>query len=93
MLHHLDSPSKDQFLAEIRRVLRPDGQLILADAVVDGHGHGHRGRPSRMQEQLHDNVGDAVSRRITAAGFTVEPTRTITVGKRTKIGIELARVS
>jgi len=90
MLHHLDNPSKDALLAEVSRILRPDGQLILADAVVDGHGH--RGS-RRMREQMHDNVGDAVSRRIAAAGFTVEPTRMLTLGKRTKISIEVARVS
>jgi ubiquinone/menaquinone biosynthesis C-methylase UbiE len=88
MLHHLDSTSKDTLLAEVRRVLRPDGRLVLADAVVDAHGHGHRLR--RMREQLHDNVGDSVSQRIAAAGFTVEPTRTMTLRAGTKIGIELA---
>jgi ubiquinone/menaquinone biosynthesis C-methylase UbiE len=90
MLHHLDSTSKDQLLAEARRVLRPDGLLVLADAVVGEHGHGGL---RRMRAQLHDNVGDAVSRRVAAAGFTVEPTRTTTVGRRMKIGIELGRLS
>lgn len=93
MLHHLDSTSKDALLAETRRVLRPDGHLILADAVLDDHGHGHlrRRRNSRMREQLHDNIGDAVSRRIAAAGFTVEPTRTRALRIGGRIGIELAR--
>jgi ubiquinone/menaquinone biosynthesis C-methylase UbiE len=87
MLHHLDSGSKDALLAEVRRVLRPDGILVLADATLE-HGHGRRGK---MQEQLRDNVGDAVSRRITAAGFTVEPTRTMGLRIGGKVGIELAR--
>lgn len=96
MLHHLDSTAKDALFAEVRRVLRPDGLLVLADAVVDdqGQGHGHgmgRKRSSRMREQLHDNVGDAVARRITAAGFTVAPTHTMTLRVAGKIGIELAR--
>jgi len=72
----------------VRRVLRPDGMFVLADAVVDeGRGHGH----GRMREQLRDNVGDAVSRRIAAAGFTVEPTRTRKLRVGGRVGIELAR--
>jgi ubiquinone/menaquinone biosynthesis C-methylase UbiE len=89
MLHHLDSESKDALLAEVRRVLRPDGLLILADAMVEEHGHGHR--RGRMREQLHDNIGGAVSQRIAAAGFTVGPTRTMALRTVGKIGIELAR--
>jgi len=99
MLHHLDSTSKDALLAEVRRVLRPDGLLVLADAVLDEHGHDHghgRGRRQagmrgRMREQLRDNAADAVSQRITAAGFTVEPTRTKALRIGGRVGIELAR--
>jgi ubiquinone/menaquinone biosynthesis C-methylase UbiE len=87
MLHHLDSASKDELLAEVRRVLRPDGLLVLADAVFDEHGHGHRSRPSEL---IRDNVGDGVARRIAAAGFTVEPTRTMSMRIGGKVGIELA---
>lgn len=90
MLHHLDTPSKDELLAEIRRVLRPGGVLVLADVLVDGHGHGHSGPPSDM---LHDNIDDAVAHRIGAAGFTAEPTRTMAMRKDWKVGIELARLS
>jgi SAM-dependent methyltransferase len=92
MLHHLDSASKDALLAEVHRVLRSDGVLVLADAVLDGHGqgHGHGGR-GRMRAQLHDNVGDAVSRRIAAAGFTVAPTRTMALRIGGRIGVEVAR--
>lgn len=89
MLHHLDTGSKDALLAEVRRILRPEGRLILADAVVDGSGHGHG--PSRMREQLHDNVGDSVNRRIAAAGFAVEPTRRMPMRGFGTVGIELAR--
>jgi SAM-dependent methyltransferase len=101
MLHHLDSTSKDALLAEVRRVLRPDGLLVLADAVLDEHGHDHRhgrgrrqvGMRGRMREQLRDNVGDAVSQRIAAAGFTVEPTRTMALRIGGSVGIELAQPS
>ncbi|GLZ28680.1 hypothetical protein Lesp02_08700 [Lentzea sp. NBRC 105346] len=88
MLHHLDSPVKDTLLAEVRRVLKPGGLLVLADAVA-GHHHNHG--PGRMRKMLHDNVGDAVSRRIAAAGYTVEPTRTIKLRIGPQIGIELAK--
>jgi hypothetical protein len=46
-----------------------------------------------MRELLHDNVADAVSRRIAAAGFTVEPTRTRSLRNGLQVGIELARPS
>lgn len=89
MLHHLDTPSKDTLLAEVRRVLRPDGLLVLADAIATEHGHfGHR----PMRPHLHDNVGDAVSQRIAAAGFTVEPTRSMPLRVGGNVGIELAHV-
>lgn len=90
MLHHLDSTSKDALLAEVRRVLRPDGLLVLADAIVDGTGHGHR-PGGGMSSRMHDNVGDAVASRIASAGFTVEPTRMLALRVGGKVGIELAR--
>ncbi len=95
MLHHLDIASKDALLAEVHRVLRPDGLLILADAVLDEHGHGHGRRQigSRMRDQLRDNIGDAVSKRITAAGFVVEPTRTMSLRIGGMVGIERARLA
>ncbi|MFF4831818.1 class I SAM-dependent methyltransferase [Streptomyces sp. NPDC001315] len=101
MLHHLDSASREALLAEVRRVLRPDGLLVLADPVFDEHGHDHghgRGRRQagmrgRMGEQMRGNVGDAVSRRIAAAGFTVEPTRTMALRIGGRVGIELAHPS
>lgn len=92
MLHHLDGTSKDALLAEVRRVLRPDGMLVLADAVVDAHGgHDHGGMRGRMRDKVRDNVGDAVSQLIAGAGFTVEPTRTMALRVGGKIGIEVAR--
>ena len=87
MLHHLDTASKDALLAEVRRVLRPGGMLVLTDMVADGHGHGG------MSRHLADNVGDAVSRRIAAAGFEVEPTRVMALRVGGNVGIEVARPS
>jgi SAM-dependent methyltransferase len=96
MLHHLETSSKDEMLAEVRRVLRPDGVLVLADAVLHDHGHGHgrrrRGASGDLQIQLKDNVGDAVAKRIAAAGFTVEPTRPVKLRMFGEVGIEVARV-
>ncbi|MGW6928899.1 class I SAM-dependent methyltransferase [Lentzea sp. NPDC054927] len=96
MLHHLETPAKDEMLAEVRRVLRPDGVLVLADAVLHDHGHGHgrrkRGASGDLHIHLRDNVGDAVAKRIAAAGFTVEPTRVRKLRMFGEVGIELARV-
>jgi len=73
MLHHLDDAAKGALLAEVRRVLRPDGLLVLAD--IDGHhairGHGPFGRRMAASALVRDNAG--MVGRIQAAGFTVEP--------------------
>jgi len=71
MLHHLHD-DKDALLAEVRRVLRPDGLLVLAD--IDGHtavdGHGFLRRRMAHNPMIHDNAG--MVERIKAAGFAVE---------------------
>ncbi|MCR3750130.1 class I SAM-dependent methyltransferase [Lentzea californiensis] len=84
MLHHLDTPSKDEMLTEVRRVLRPGGVLVLADAVFHDHG--------AAKDHLRDNVGDAVPKRIAAAGFTTEPTRMRKLRMFGTVGIEVAKV-
>lgn len=91
MLHHLDTASKDEMLAELRRVLRPGGVLVLADIKVDHDGHGHGHGAKQMSQHLHDNVGDAVAHRLEAAGFAPEPTRTMALRKSWQVGIEVAR--
>lgn len=76
MLHHLDPQAKDALLAEVRRVLRPDGMLVLAD--IDGHGaiHGHDPLSRRMARSglVRDNAG--MVERVAAAGFDVESVTT-----------------
>lgn len=59
MFHHLDADGRAAMLAEVRRVLRPGGALVLAD--FDGGGpHGRRSPlhafgPGDLQALLADN--------------------------------------
>lgn len=92
MLHHLDTSSKDEMLAEVRRVLRPDGVLVLADATLHDHDHHGRRKSGSMKEHLRDNYGDAVAKRIAEAGFTLEPTRLRKLRIGGEVGIEVAKV-
>ncbi len=76
MLHHLEPEAKEALLAEVRRVLRPDGLLVLAD--IDGHGaiHGHDPMSRRMarSDLVRDNAG--MTERVADAGLTAEPVTT-----------------
>jgi ubiquinone/menaquinone biosynthesis C-methylase UbiE len=73
MLHHLEPQAKEALLADVRRVLRPEGMLVLAD--VDGHGaiHGHGPMSRRMARSglVRDNAG--MVERVAAAGLAVQP--------------------
>jgi ubiquinone/menaquinone biosynthesis C-methylase UbiE len=71
MLHHLDPAAKDGLLAEVRRVLRPDGLLVLADFDGEAHAHGPFGRRMARSQRLRDNAD--LSGRVAAAGLTPEP--------------------
>jgi ubiquinone/menaquinone biosynthesis C-methylase UbiE len=82
MLHHLDPPAKEAMLAELRRVLRPDGVLVLAD--MEGHGGGdHGGGHGRINRRMTARVRDngAIPERIAAAGFVVEPAVAFRLGR------------
>jgi ubiquinone/menaquinone biosynthesis C-methylase UbiE len=68
MFHHLDDAEKRRALAEVRRVLRPGGQLHLVD--VAGHHRGTIGHRMQRDERLRDNVGDGIPDRMRGAGFT-----------------------
>jgi ubiquinone/menaquinone biosynthesis C-methylase UbiE len=68
MFHHLDDAEKRRALAEVRRVLRPGGQLHLVD--VAGHHRGAIGHRMQRDERLRDNVGDGIPDRMRGAGFT-----------------------
>ena len=72
MLHHLDPAAKTALLAEVRRVLRPDGLLVLAD--VDGNGAHHGGflqRRTAASERAHHQTD--IPGLIAAAGLRPEP--------------------
>lgn len=72
MFHHLDAAGQAELLAEVRRVLRPDGLLLFAD--LDG-GHGrpgfrwHRRRHAHLPATPAGEVGAAM----TAAGLRLDP--------------------
>jgi ubiquinone/menaquinone biosynthesis C-methylase UbiE len=68
MFHHLDETEKRRALAEIRRVLRPGGQLHLVD--VAGHHHGRFGHRMQRNEHLRDNAGEGIPDRMREAGLT-----------------------
>ncbi len=68
MFHHLDDAEKKSALAEVRRVLRPGGQLHLVD--VAGHHHGRAGRRMLRNEHLRDNAGEGIPNRMREAGLT-----------------------
>jgi ubiquinone/menaquinone biosynthesis C-methylase UbiE len=68
MFHHLDGATKQATLAEVRRVLRPGGSLLLADFGPHGHRHGPFGR--RMEHLIHDNTD--LPGQLSAAGLSAE---------------------
>ena len=68
MFHHLDDAEKKSALAEVRRVLRPGGQLHLVDFA--GHHHGRVGRRMLRNEHLRDNAGEGIPNRMREAGLT-----------------------
>jgi ubiquinone/menaquinone biosynthesis C-methylase UbiE len=68
MFHHLDDDEKRRALTEIRRVLRPGGQLHLVD--VAGHHRGAFGHRMQRSEHLRDNAGEGIPDRMRAADFS-----------------------
>ena len=71
MFHHLDADGQDELLAEVRRVLRPDGLLLFAD--LDG-GHGRRGFRWHRRRAPHTTARPRTSApRMAAAGLRPDP--------------------
>ena len=62
MLHHLADDLKDRGLAEVRRVLKPGGRLVVADLSgahgILGHFSGHR-LPHDYPQQLQARIARA----------------------------------
>jgi ubiquinone/menaquinone biosynthesis C-methylase UbiE len=84
MFHHLDDAEKRRTLAEVRRVLRPGGQLHLVD--VAGHHHGRLGRRMQRSEYLRDNAGEGIPDRMREAGLT-----DVRTGERGRLGTTFYR--
>jgi ubiquinone/menaquinone biosynthesis C-methylase UbiE len=71
MFHHLDTDGQAELLAEVRRVLRPDGLLLFAD--LDG-GHGRPGFRWHRRRHAHPHATAAdVGATMAAAGLRPDP--------------------
>lgn len=56
MLHHLDADQKTQAMREVRRVLRPGGELHLLDVDGTPHGGGKRHQHSLLVDQPPERI-------------------------------------
>lgn len=72
MMHHLPAPLKRQGLAEIARVLRPQGRLVIADFTAKKERTGRAVRFHAGGSSVHDLMD-----LLTDAGFTVVETEDI----------------
>ncbi len=68
MFHHLGRAAKAAMLTEVRRVLSPDGLLVLADFGGPVGGHGMLARRIARTERMRDNL-NGIPRLMTAAGL------------------------
>lgn len=70
MLHHIADDAKTAAAAEVFRVLRPGGRLHLVDIGGDTTTqHGLAARLIRRNQHAAGNLGDAIPRLLSRAGF------------------------
>jgi ubiquinone/menaquinone biosynthesis C-methylase UbiE len=69
MLHHLPAGQKERALAEVRRVLTPDGELHLVDIGGPHGGHGPLHRRAQADPRLQDQAGEGLADLLRGAGF------------------------
>ena len=82
MFHHLPREVKEGMLREVRRVLRPGGELHLLD-FTGAHGHGHLARLIHPPQGLKDNAEDRVVVLMREAGL-LDPQ--VVSGRKTLFG-------
>lgn len=70
MLHHLDEEERGRATAEIRRVLRPGGQLHVVDIAGGSSDHGISGHAARHNPSLAGNLVDRTLTALRHAGLT-----------------------
>jgi SAM-dependent methyltransferase len=70
MLHHLDDEEKPRAMREIRRVLRPGGQLHLVDFAGTPPKRGLRGHLIHRRPRLAGDLADRVLAAMREAGLT-----------------------
>ncbi|MFD5699428.1 class I SAM-dependent DNA methyltransferase [Streptomyces lasiicapitis] len=91
-LIHVPDDEIDSVLRHFRRVLRPDGPLLLGFHVGDESQlktYGYGGHP--MKVYVHRRLPGQMTAWLNDAGFAVEARRTLTSAERTLGGILLAR--
>lgn len=70
MLHHLDEEEKTRAMAEIRRVLRPGGQLHIVDLAGSPDDRGLHARLARRNPRRAGDLPDQLLSRLRDAGLT-----------------------
>lgn len=78
-LHHVAADDRPAAVAEMRRVLRPGGRVLIADLEPSRDGRPPFGPLFRSRHALHDGSLDEAERLLAAAGFAELARGTTTV--------------